>query len=117
MKKRTANDYIRELQTSKPKPKCSICNDEYDESCGGIQGHFGVTPVTFCEWCFSSIYDMVEQDIRDNVREEMAEEDREDIKTVLNTVGIDYEIVEKAYRTKQRFFNVRFDEPCGMSHK
>ena len=45
------------------------------------------------------------------------EEDREDIKTVLNTVGIDYEIVEKAYRTKQRFFNVRFDEPCGMSHK
>ena len=47
----------------------------------------------------------------------MAEEDREDIKTVLNTVGIDYEIVEKAYRTKQRFFNVRFDEPCGMSHK
>ena len=98
-------------------PKCSICNDDYDESCGGIQGLFGVMPVTFCEWCFSSIYDMVEQDIRDNVREEMAEEDREDIKTVLNTVGIDYETVEKAYRTKQRFFNFRFDEPCGMSHK
>jgi len=47
--------------------ECSICGNEYDEECGGMQGHFGVTPVTFCEWCYASIYDMVEQDIREQM--------------------------------------------------
>ena len=40
---------------------CSICDSAYDEDAGGIQGHFGMTPVTFCEWCYSSVVDMVEQ--------------------------------------------------------
>ena len=97
--------------------ECSICGNEYDEECGGIQGHFGVTPVTFCDWCFSSIYDMVEQDIRNNVREQMNQEDKDDMKTILEYVGIDYQRVTDAYNNKQRFFNVTFDEPCGMSHK
>ena len=67
-----------------PMPKnCNICGGEYDETCGGTQGHFGVTPVTFCEWCYSSIID-----------------------TVITQ-----------YNKKQRFFNVTFDEPCGMSRK
>mgnify|MGYP003628558382 CR=1 FL=1 len=44
-----------------PKDECSICGSDYDEECGGVQGHFGITPVTFCEWCYSSIIDMVEQ--------------------------------------------------------
>ena len=105
---------IRAFQAS---DKCSICGNEYDESCGGIQGHFGVSPVTFCEWCYSSIYDMVEQDIRDNVREQMNEDDREDMRHILSTVGVDYKRIEQGYETKQRFFNVTFDEPCGMSHK
>jgi|TARA_B100000929_G_C15376787_1_gene376352 hypothetical protein len=114
------NTIYRELGPTKdftPPDKCSVCGGEYDEACGGIQGHFGVTPVTFCEWCYGSIYDMVEQDIRDNIREQMNEEDKEDIKTILDAVGIDYKIVENAYVNKQRFFNFRFDEPCGMSRK
>ena len=44
-----------------PKDKCSICDSKYDEDAGGIQGHFGMIPVTFCEWCYSSLVDMVEQ--------------------------------------------------------
>ena len=100
-----------------PSDECSICGNEYDESCGGVQGHFGVTPVTFCEWCYSSIYDMVEQDIRDNVRDQMNDEDREDMRHILSTVGVDYKRIEQAYETKQRFFNVTFNEPCGMSRK
>ena len=42
-----------------PKNECSICGSEYDEDEGGIQGHFGIGPVTFCVWCYSSIVDMV----------------------------------------------------------
>jgi len=50
----------------KPKDTCSICSSEYDEDAGGVQGYFGILPVTFCEWCYSSIYDMVSQDIKAN---------------------------------------------------
>ena len=42
-----------------PKDTCSICDSKYDEDAGGIQGYFGILPVTFCEWCYSSICDMV----------------------------------------------------------
>ena len=41
-----------------PKDTCSICDSDYDEECGGVQGYFGIMPITFCEWCYSSIIDM-----------------------------------------------------------
>jgi len=47
----------------------------------------------------------------------LGEDDTEDMKTILDTVGIDYETVMNQYNKKQRFFSVTFDEPCGMSHK
>ena len=47
----------------KPNDECNICGSEYDAECGGVQGHFGVTPVTFCEWCYSSVIDMASQKI------------------------------------------------------
>ena len=54
------------LTAFEPKNNCSICSSPYDEDAGGIQGHFGILPVTFCEWCYSSIYDMIAQDIKAN---------------------------------------------------
>jgi hypothetical protein len=38
--------------------ECCICGGEYDPECGGVQGYFGISPVTFCEWCYSSVMDM-----------------------------------------------------------
>jgi hypothetical protein len=55
---------VTEQDPFQPKNTCSICDSEYDEDAGGIQGYFGIMPVTFCEWCYSSIYDMVAQDIK-----------------------------------------------------
>jgi hypothetical protein len=55
---------VNEQDPFQPKNTCSICDSEYDEDAGGIQGYFGIMPVTFCEWCYSSIYDMVAQDIK-----------------------------------------------------
>ena len=49
-----------------PKDTCSICGSNYDQDAGGIQGHFGILPVTFCEWCYGSICDMVQQEISVN---------------------------------------------------
>lgn len=41
---------------------CSVCNCEFDiEHEGGIEGTFGICPVAFCVWCYSSIVDMVSQ--------------------------------------------------------
>ena len=39
---------------------CSICESPVDED-EGIVGEFGILPVQFCCWCYSSITDMVIQ--------------------------------------------------------
>ena len=38
---------------------CSICDSEIDTDAGDIQGLFGITPIAFCFFCYSSIVDMV----------------------------------------------------------
>ena len=41
--------------------ECNICNSEIDEEAGDIVGYFGISPVSFCCWCYSSLTDMVIQ--------------------------------------------------------
>lgn len=54
---------------------CSICDSEMDlEGRGGIAGEFGVIPVQFCEWCYSSLMDMFEKMMCEGC-EERKEED------------------------------------------
>ena len=40
--------------------ECSICDSPMDED-EGILGEFGILPVQFCCWCYSSLTDMVIQ--------------------------------------------------------
>ena len=40
---------------------CNICDSEIDEECGDVVGNFGISPVSFCVWCVSSMTDMVIQ--------------------------------------------------------
>tara|TARA_R100001440_G_scaffold37043_4_gene56298 strand:- start:482 stop:694 length:213 start_codon:yes stop_codon:yes gene_type:complete len=40
---------------------CNICDSEIEEDNGDIVGNFGISPVAFCVWCYSSITDMVIQ--------------------------------------------------------
>jgi hypothetical protein len=75
------------LTAFEPKNICSICSSPYDEEEGGIQGHFGILPVTFCTWCYSSIYDMIYQDVKEEVIDQYKE------------------------------WQLNNPEPCGMSHK
>lgn len=37
---------------------CSICHAEFHVDEGGIEGYFGISPVTFCPWCLSSLASM-----------------------------------------------------------
>tara|TARA_Y100001973_G_C5197262_1_gene335129 strand:+ start:1436 stop:1648 length:213 start_codon:yes stop_codon:yes gene_type:complete len=43
-----------------PDPECTICKAEFSlEDEGGTAGYFGITPVFFCMFCLSSMFDMV----------------------------------------------------------
>ena len=41
--------------------KCSICDSDIEEDNGDVKGYFGISPVSFCVWCMSSLTDMVIQ--------------------------------------------------------
>ena len=48
---------------------CSTCNVDFDiDTEGGLDGFFGIIPVSFCPSCFSCILDM--QEIYDKGGEE-----------------------------------------------
>ena len=52
--------------------KCSVCSCEFTEDEGGILGFFGMLPVAFCPFCFSSMCDMVDQlSIDEDLEEEL----------------------------------------------
>ncbi len=45
-----------------PSSQCSICDTDFViEEEGGVNGSFGILPVSFCPFCFTSIIDMVKQ--------------------------------------------------------
>lgn len=41
--------------------KCNVCQCDFTDDEGGIQGYFGIIPVAFCPTCFASMCDMVGQ--------------------------------------------------------
>lgn len=43
--------------------KCNVCACEFTDDEGGVVGYFGILPVAFCPTCYSSIVDMVQQDM------------------------------------------------------
>ena len=40
---------------------CNICDSEIEEDNGDVVGYFGISQVSFCVWCMSSMTDMVIQ--------------------------------------------------------
>jgi hypothetical protein len=49
--------------------KCNVCSCEFTEDEGGTLGYFGILPVAFCPTCYSSMYDMIKQEIELEVDE------------------------------------------------
>jgi len=41
--------------------KCTTCSCEYADDEGGIQGNFGILPMSFCPTCLSCMCDMADQ--------------------------------------------------------
>jgi hypothetical protein len=43
--------------------ECTVCRCEFTNDEGGVLGYFGILPVAFCPTCYSSMVDMVSQDL------------------------------------------------------
>jgi hypothetical protein len=43
--------------------KCNVCSCDFTDDEGGVLGYFGILPVAFCPTCYSSMVDMVQQDM------------------------------------------------------
>lgn len=41
--------------------QCTVCACDYTDDEGGLQGYFGILPVSFCPTCFTSMMDMAQQ--------------------------------------------------------
>ena len=53
---------------------CNVCQCDFTDDEGGIQGYLGILPVAFCPTCFAGLCDMVEQ-LNDREWEGLTEEE------------------------------------------
>jgi len=58
--------------------KCNVCQCDFTDDEGGIQGYFGILPVAFCPTCYASMCDMVGQ-LDDREWEGLTNEDKNKI--------------------------------------
>ena len=58
--------------------KCNVCQCDFTDDEGGIQGYFGILPVAFCPTCYASMCDMVGQS-DDREWEGLTNEDKNEI--------------------------------------
>ena len=41
--------------------KCTICQCDFTDDEGGVQGYLGILPVAFCPTCFAGLCDLMRQ--------------------------------------------------------
>jgi hypothetical protein len=54
--------------------KCNVCQCDFTDDEGGVQGYLGILPVAFCPTCFAGLCDMVEQ-LNDREWEDLTDEE------------------------------------------
>ena len=60
----SAEAYQQELEHQeylKENHVCSVCQCDFTDDEGGINGYIGILPASFCPTCLSGVIDMVEQ--------------------------------------------------------
>lgn len=58
--------------------QCNVCQCDFTDDEGGVQGYLGILPVAFCPTCFAGLCDMVEQ-MNDREWEGLTTEDKNEI--------------------------------------
>jgi hypothetical protein len=82
---------------------CNVCSCDYSNDEGGIQGHFGMLPVSFCPTCFSSMCDMALQCVEPDLELQEQIESLQDRVITLSHVNQDlkFQLVEKDNKIKE----------------
>ena len=74
--------------------ECSVCQCEFTDDEGGIQGYIGIIPVSFCPTCFAGICDMVEQ-LYDRQWEGLTDEEIEELRLqTFDAIATNYEVYQ-----------------------
>ena len=72
--------------------KCSVCQCDFTDDEGGIQGYIGIIPVAFCPTCYSGICDMVEQ-LDDREWEGLTDKEIEELRLqTFDALAANYEV-------------------------
>ena len=69
--------------------KCNVCQCDFTDDEGGVQGYLGILPVAFCPTCFAGLCDMVEQ-LNDREWEGLTEEEVTEAYCQVTDLGCDY---------------------------
>ena len=74
--------------------QCNVCSCDYSDDEGGVQGHFGMLPVSFCPTCFSSMCDMANQYMETTLEQIEAMQDQIQILTTANQ-DLKFQLIQK----------------------
>ena len=74
--------------------KCNVCQCDFTDDEGGVQGYLGILPVAFCPTCFAGLCDMVEQ-MNDREWEGLTDEEFEHYIALKNPMAIAEEVEAK----------------------
>ena len=74
--------------------KCTVCQCDFTDDEGGIQGYLGILPVAFCPTCFAGLCDMVEQ-LNDRQWEGLTDEEITEIRLkTFDSVATNHEVYQ-----------------------
>jgi hypothetical protein len=74
--------------------QCNVCSCDYSDDEGGVQGHFGMLPVSFCPTCFSSMCDMANQYMEIDQEEiELMQEEIQNLRTA--NQDLKFQLIQK----------------------
>lgn len=80
--------------------KCNVCQCDFTDDEGGVQGYLGILPVAFCPTCFAGLCDMVGQ-LDGREWEGLTDEERKDTLQSVNTgFVVDASVVALAIEAK-----------------
>jgi hypothetical protein len=72
--------------------QCNVCQCDFTDDEGGVQGYLGILPVAFCPTCFAGLCDMVGQ-LNDREWEGLTDEEIEELRLkTFDAIATNYEV-------------------------
>ena len=74
--------------------QCNVCQCDFTDDEGGVQGYLGILPVAFCPTCFAGLCDMVGQ-LNEREWEGLTDDEIEEIRLkTFDAIATNYEVYQ-----------------------